>query len=234
MTDKADSGPDEISEVASDDLAEFAEFEESVRQAKSDWRFMIGLETGALMFSLAFIREFAQVPQVICLLVLGWLALLFSILASVALLWISQSIVVAFREARAWLKILPKVPLDKYMLVEVMAKVLEEKTEEGESTIQQVRERLQGELQPERVKELYPHIIKALRSAKAPKWRLAVEALKFAKFAQKITEAKSPDKLFRSMRRGFFLLHYLHPISLGSFSLGIFFIALFAIFNLIG
>ena len=61
-------------------------FKESTAKSKDYHKFIIGLSTGTLIFSVTFIKEFIMFPEFKLILVAGWVGLLISIITGVLIL----------------------------------------------------------------------------------------------------------------------------------------------------
>ena len=217
------------------------ELQEGFRESKEDLRFTIGLATGTFMFSVAFIDQIASNPGFRWLLVLGWLALLISIITSLEIFRRFQSFIMSAKSIPKLGEVFEEsMAAEKDILIRVLATLFAGKEEEGGQTVDELRDEFQKKFKGEKkVEEVYKFAIKRLseegsrlEGPEAELFKLPVEVLKLGKTLRIFYKAATPSKVFKSFRKEILVIHYLTPVPIYSFYAGVLFIALFAIFNL--
>ncbi len=212
--------------------------DQSYRQQREDLRFIIGLATGALVFSVTFVEKIAPVPKYKALLVAGWGALLVSILVGIEV-WRRMAALASLGSAldqtsRLWV-LLAQGPFEKHILVELLSGLGSQEGESKEETVDQLREKYKKDLTPEHIEKMRRRFL-GTESDKRPGAQGLVDELlaglmKMGSLLDWLTKGARPKAFLKSARTNIFLLVYLIPVSLYSFYLGTLLIALFGILN---
>jgi hypothetical protein len=203
----------------------------TLREVREDLKFIIGLGTGALVLSVAFIEKIAPTPSYRLLLAVGWVALLISILAGIETIRHSHALSILWGDQLGrTLGILARGPIDKLLLAEILAKFLGREGEAGEMTTDELREKFLREWRPEHVETIYRHLIE--RFSQDEELKPLVELLSLGQGFGRLSKQISVDGVIKRLRRAIVWTYFLDPIALYSFYTGTLLIAIFAILNL--
>ena len=206
---------------------------DSSPQSKEYCKFLIGLSTGTLMFSVTFLKQLAPFPQYKFLLAIGWLCLLASIVAGVLLLpkpdqlqttiqnlkfvFGSPQIAAAFYQEefhqfclKEWIKrSIRTVKADEKMKEELIQKVDDFATKD--------LEKFSEVLTSSEVKDSEREYFK--------------EVLKFLSLSKKIQNVANPTALIRKYRKIILQTIWFNIVLIYGFFVGVFAISLFSIIN---
>jgi len=223
-------------------LQEFNEALDTLRESsqknKDYYKFIIGLATGTLIFSVTFLKEFVQFPEYKFILIIGWFCMLVSIITGVLVLPKGDILQVKLNNLKNLLKspekliALSKRELQEHYIKSYIKTSVESVIKDDEKAKDFYK--LLNKLSAETLKKLYEGL--QLTGVDNPKdIRFLKEFLReIFRFLSllKIEERESyPPALFRSLRIIILELIYLEKVMKYAFFFGIFAISLFSIIN---
>jgi len=215
------------------------DLKESSVKSKEYYKFIIGLSTGTLVFSITFLKEFVTFPEYKFILIIGWFCLLTSIIAGVLVLPKIDDLHAYFQYAK-----------NLFGSKETLAPIIRKELQEHylKSLIKSYVDPIVKDHEKEKV-ELYEFLEKLpakglkkyferlqLIRVKDPKTisfikEFLEETFKILSLTKMIERYGNPSFILKRIRKSLFQLIWLNRLMKYAFFVGIFAISVFSIIN---
>jgi hypothetical protein len=208
-------------------------------QYKDYCKFLIGLSTGTLIFSVTFLKEFAHFPEYKFILIIGWICLLASIIAGVLLLPKSDQLQGAMQNFKLSLKspeiagAIIKKEYQQYFLRDWLKTLLGPFFKNDEKKMKEIIKAIDVLPTKELKKFFEGYMLAGVEKPEAIRYvkQFVGEIFKCLSFFEKMHQQISPTILYKNFRIIIRKIIWLHLIMTYGFFVGVFFISLFSIIN---
>ena len=212
---------------------------DSSAKSKEYYKFIVGLATGILVFSVTFLKEFVTFPEYKLVLIIGWLFLLASIIAGVLVLPKAdqlharvQSLKGLFRSPEVVGAIVKK-ELQQHYLKTWIKSVIDPVVKDDEKKKEELYQFV-DKLSTKGLKKFLEGLgLAGVKDSKAVRFlkEFFEEIFKFLSLTKMVERETNPVFVFRSLRKIILQMIWLDRVMKYAFFVGIFAISVFSIVN---
>lgn len=210
-------------------------------KSKDYCKFLIGLSTGTLIFSVTFLREFGTSPEYKFILLIGWVCLLASIIAGVLLLPKSDQLEVQIENLKIFFKspevtvAIIKKAFRQHFLIGALKTGLDPYFKEDQKKKEEIIQ-FAEKLEPKDLNKFLEKLMLAgIKDSKFISWsnQFFNQLFKFISMAEKITKSINPVVILKSLRMIILQIVWLNRVMIYGFFAGILAISVFSVINFI-
>lgn len=232
-----------MAEIEQDGLKELDEALDNLKDAspksKDYYKFIIGLATGTLIFSVTFLKEFLIFPEYKLILIIGWLCLLVSIIAGVLVLPKVDHLHARVQILKGLLKspeeigVIVKKELEQHYLKTWIRSFVDPVFKDDENRKEEFYNSL-DKLSTKRLKKFFKSVgLAGVKDSTAIRFlgEFLKEMLKFLSLIKIVEREKNPIFVFKSVRKNILQMIWFDRVMKYAFFVGIIAISFFSIIN---
>jgi len=212
---------------------------DSSAKSKDYYKFIIGLATGTLIFSLTFLKEFATFPEYKLILIIGWLCLFASIIAGVLVLPMADQLHSRVQSLKGLLKspemvgAIFKKELQQHYLKNFVKNAVDPFFKNDEKKKEEFH-KFVDKLSTKELKKLIEQVsLAGIKDSQAIRFlkEFFKEIFKLFSLSKIVEREANPTIIFKRVRRIILQMIWLDRVMKYAFFAGVFAISLFSIIN---